>query len=128
MNEKYYQIALRNVFLPNPKTEIVYAYLDCGIYRELLTKKEIYYTDINERFNIEEFNQNDYKLIGIAVLERDAYDVSKFLKFLTQKNKNEIINRLNLMEESVKCSLEMQKFLTTEPEKRLKKSDFLKKF
>ena len=40
MNEKYYQIALRNVFLPNPKTEIVYAYLDCGIYRELLTKKK----------------------------------------------------------------------------------------
>ena len=128
MNEKYYQIALRNTFLNKPTTEIVYAYLENGVYRELLTKKEIYYTDVNEKFNIEEFVQGNYKLIGIAILECDAYDVSKALKFLTQKNKEELINKLDLMEQSISNSLNMQKFLSTESEKRLKKSDFLKKF
>ena len=104
MNIRYYIIDLKNIFLKDSETNVVFGVYENGKYYDLLTNKEIYMIESLDSISSDFLNSNCY-LIGIKKVECSADKVSLFLKFITESAKEILIEEVNEMEKSIKNSL-----------------------
>lgn len=114
MNEeiKYYRIVINNPFIDNGEKYIIYAVYENNNYYEILTNKKIYIlnsNDISIDVIKDDFLNKKCSLIGIFRKECSEALVSKSLKFSLPARKEEIIENINKIEESIKSSLDKNK-------------------
>ena len=105
---KYYRVAITDPFVDNGERYIVFAALENGNYFEILTNKKIYILN-NNIISVDVFKDDFYNkecsLIGIFKKECDESIISKYLRFSLPARKEEIIENINKIEESIKSSL-----------------------
>ena len=125
---KCYEIVLKNILKSDSKEDKVFAFLDNNVYYELLTNKKIYVVDDNLEFDVVNYRENNYDLIGIKVRECNVFKVSKFLKFITNEKKENMINNILFQENSVRNTLNKLDFYESNYVKTMKKAKFLKNY
>lgn len=100
----YYKIQVTNPFVEDSLTEKIYAVKQNDDYFEILTGKKIYILE-NESIS-NEVIKDDYlnkncSLIGISKELCSDTEVSKYLVFEIISKKKEIIDNLNIIEQSI---------------------------
>lgn len=124
----YYRVTLKNIFVENSMKESVFAVLEDGKVYELLTGKRIYFAPDKSDFDVVMFSEEKYRLIGIELEECSVNDISKFLKFITNDEKEDIIERVKRQEQSIIDSLNSLDFYESSYVKIRKKPKFWGKY
>lgn len=126
--KKCYEIVLKNVLKNDSKEYKVFACLENNFFYELLTNKKIYVVNGNYEFDVVKYRENDYDLIGINARECDIKKVSKFLKFINNEQKENMINNILFQENLVRQTLNQLDFYESNYVKTRKKPKILKKY
>ena len=106
--KKYYIVAIQNILEDDKLVRHVCAVEENDDLFEILTSKKIYMLGDKE-FNMVEFLENDYSLIGVSKSTITSESIAKHLYFMTEFSKKTEIDYINQIEESIKNSINNNK-------------------